>query len=458
MKSLTRDAGAPAEFGLLTALGLALPFGNFPLAVWRGFGVDSSHVLGGALVLVAAVRWMLGRRVFRPPPGMIWGGVLLVIPLLVFLFWRQPGFSAAAFWRTYLHLGFWLAVFVTISSCALPERLFARVLGLLASEGLILGLYGAWQTVASARGWPTGVALLNRLARQPLRGGLDPKVWRATAIFEEPKWLAIFLSFSVAYAYALAVRARARRSWIPMVSWLVAILATAFSTIFTASVGGIAAIAIMLAAMAIHFVATLRTCRALASVLCACVAGAALVWIWTSRGGAANLFRIRIDAVMENIPGGRGFGASYTSAWRYERNARYAMRVFAEAPLLGIGVGQFAPVGGVRGPALGYSARDTHDAWVGWTAWLAETGLAGAAMLALLLVAILRRSMRVYRPAQNPYTVLTWFLVLAIFAKEGHSAFYVTFWTWCPLGFAALSALIAGGWQTGRYAPTLAKS
>ncbi len=446
------------EFALLTALGLALPLGNFPFVVWRGFGIDSVHVLGGALVLTAAVRWILGQRGLRPPPGVIWCGALLVIPLFVYSFWRPAGFSAAAFRRTYLHLAFWLVVFVAMSSRALPERRFSRMLGILASEGLILGLYGVWQTVAFAWGWPTGVAFLNQLAHRPLRGGLDLKVWRATATFEEPKWLAIYLSFTAVYAYALAVRARARGEGISAACWLLGVLAIALSAISTASVGGITAMAIVLAAMAVHFVATLRTRKALAFALCVCVAVAGLAWIWTARGGVARLLRVRIEAAMENIPGQRAFGASYTSGWRYLRNARYAMRMFAESPLLGIGVGQFAPVGAVRAPGLGIEPRDARDAWVGWVAWIAETGLAGAAILAALLVAILRRSARVSRPALNPYTVLTWFLVLAVVAKEAHSAFYVTFWTWYPLGLAALSALIAGDWQRSDRSPTRAGS
>ncbi len=455
---MTPDAESPVELALLTALGLALPLGNFPFVVWRGFGIDSVHVLGGALVLAAAVRWILGQRRLRPPTGVIWCGALLVIPLLVYSFRRQPGFSAPAFCRTYLHLAFWLVVFVAMSSRALPERRFSRMLGVLASEGLILGLYGVWQTVAFARGWPTGVAFLNQLANKPLRGGLDPKVWRATATFEEPKWLAIYLSFTVVYAYTLAVRARARGDGVSAACWLLAVLAIALSAIFTASVGGLAVMAIVLAAMAAHFLATLRARRALAFALCVCVAAAGLVWIWTARGGVANLLRVRIDAAIENIPGQRGLGASYTSGWRYQRNARYAMRMFAESPLLGIGVGQFAPVGAVRGPGLGFSPGDTHDAWVGWVAWIAEMGLAGAAILAALLVAILRRSARVFRPALNPYSVLTCLLVLVVVAKEAHSAFYVTFWTWYPLGLAALSALIAGDWQTSDRAPTRAES
>jgi hypothetical protein len=446
------------EFALLTALGLALPFGNFPLVVWRRFGVDSAHLLAGALVLAAAVRWIRGEREPRRPPGVIWCAALLVIPLLVYSFRRLPGFSAAAFWRTYLHLAFWLLVFLVISSRALSERQFSRMLALLASEGLILGLYGAWQTVAFSRGWPTGVALLNHFARRPLRGGLDLGVWRATATFEEPKWLAIFLSYTAVFSYALAIRSRARCSAIAAAGWLAALLAIALCAVFTVSVGGIAGMAILLAAMAVHFVATLRNRRALALALCAGVMLAGLVWIWTAGEGARKLLRVRVEAAMENLPWQSGPGASYTSGWRYERNARYAMKMIGEAPLLGIGTGQFAPVGAVRGPALGFSPRDTRDAWVGWIAWTAEMGLAGAAILAALLVAIARRSARVVRPALNPYAVLAWFLILAVVAKEGYSAFYMTFWTWYPLGLAALSALIAGDWPKSDRLPDRAET
>jgi hypothetical protein len=48
--------------------------------------------------------------------------------------------------------------------------------------------------------------------------------------------------------------------------------------------------------------------------------------------------------------------------------------------------------------------------------------------------------------------------MLAVVAKEGHSAFYMTFWTWYPLGLAALSALIAGDWPKSGQLPDRAES
>ena len=440
-------AESVVEFALLAALGLALPFANFPLVVWRGFGIDPSHVVAGALVLVGAGRLLRDRAGIRRPPGMLLAGALLASPLLAYAFRRLPGFSDSAFWRSFVHLAFWLAVYAVVASCAVSERRVSTLLGLLACEGLILGLYGAWQTIAFARGWPTGVSFLDRLARERLRGSSDLGVWRATATFEEPKWLAIYLSFTAVYAYARAVRARALGGKVSVAFWLAVVLATALSVTFTASVGGIAIMALLLLAMAVHFIASLRSSRVMAFAFCAALAGAVGAWVWVAPGSLATLLRTRFHAVIQSLPGQSGFNASYTSAWRYERNARYAVKMFEESPLLGIGLGQFAPVGAIRGRELGFSPRDTRDPWVGWLAWIAETGLVGAAILATLLAVILRRSWRVLQPILNPYTILTSFLVFAVVAKETHSAFYVTFWTWYPLGVAALSARIAGGWR-----------
>lgn len=435
------------EFSLLTALGLAFPFANFPLVVWRGFGIDLSHVVAGALVLVGGARLLRERAGFRRPPGIFCVGALLSSLLLAYAFWRLPGFSASEFWRSYVHLAFWLAVYAVVASCAVAEYRFSTMLGILACEGLILGLYGAWQNIAFARGWPAGVSFLNRLARERLRGTSDLGVWRATATFEEPKFLAIYLSFAAVYAYALAVRSRARGGRASVAFWLVAVLATALSVTFTASLGGIPIIAVLLPLMAVHFIGSLQSRKVLALVFCAFLAGAVGAWIWAAHGALATLLRNRIDAAIQNLPGQSDFGAPYTSGWRYETNARYAVKMFEESPLFGIGVGQFAPVGAVRGRELGFSPRDTHDPWVGWTAWIAETGLMGVAILATLLAIILRRSWRVPQPVLNPYTALTWLLVFAVVAKEAHSAFYVTFWTWYPLGIAALSARVAAGWR-----------
>jgi O-antigen ligase len=435
------------EFSLLTALGLAFPFANFPLAVWRGFGIDLSHVVAGLLVLVGGARVLRDRAGLRQPPGMLCVGALLASPLLAYAFWRLPGFSASEFWRSYVHLAFWLAAYAVVASCAVTEQRFSTMLGILACEGLILGVYGAWQTIAFARGWPTGVSLLNRLARERLRGAPDSGVWRATATFEEPKFLAIYLSFAAIYAYALAVRSRARGGRASVGLWLVAVLATALSVTFTASVGGIVIMAVLLPLMAVHFIGSLQSRKVPALVFGVFLAGAAGAWLWAAHGGLATLLRNRITAAIQNLPGRSDFGAPYTSGWRYERNARYAVEMFKESPLFGIGVGQFAPIGEVRGRELGFSLRDTRDPWVGWMAWIAETGVMGLAILATLLAVILRRGWRVPRPLRNPYTALTWLLVFAVVSKETHSAFYVTFWTWYPLGIAALSARVAAGWR-----------
>jgi hypothetical protein len=444
---LTPNAKSRVEFLLLTALGLVLPFANFPLVVWRGFGIDLTHVVAGALVLAGGARFLGRGPRFRPTLETLCAGALLVTPLLAYAFCRLPGFSALAFWRTYVHFAFWLAVFAVAASCVVAERRLSTMLGILSCEGLILGLYGVWQTVAFARGWPTGVSFLNRLAREQLRGAPDARLWRATSTFEEPKWLAISLSFTAVYAYALAVRARAREGRASVVFWLAVVLASGLTALSTASVGGITIIAVLLPLMALHFILSLRSRRVLALVLGAFLAGGVGTCISTAHGGLATLLRRRIGAAIQNLSGQGGFATSYTSGWRYVRNAHYAVKIFEESPLLGIGVGQFGPVGAVRGRELGFSPRDTHNPWVGWAAWIAETGLMGLAILAALLAIILRRGWRVPRPLLNPYTALAGFLVFAVVAKEAHSAFYGTYWTWYPLGIAALSARVAECWQ-----------
>jgi hypothetical protein len=435
----TGEAYDRLESALILILGLSLPFTDFPLFALAGFEIDLAHVFGGLLLLVAAAGAILNLRP-RPAISLELGPVaLLLVPLMPYAFHRLPGFSVEQFWRTLLHLAFMLAVFLAIGSARPSPVRFRRLLFVLAGEAILLSLYGIWQTVAFSQGWPTGIDFLNRFAARDLRGE-SGGAWRSTATFEEPKWLAIYLLTSLVYAYGLAVlalregRSRAKNLW------LAAMLLICAGVVATESLGEIPVMAILLLAAFVHLLVLLRgkakRTLALAAMAVALLGLAASALL--SHSSLFELFRVRVAAELTVPDTADPQGAP---SWAYRENLRYAILIFRESPWFGIGVGQFAPVGGIRGRDLGISPELTRDGpWIGLGGLLAEFGLIGVAALALLLVAVLKPRGAEARAGPNPYGAMPALLVAAVLLKETSAGFYVHLWTWFPLGIAALAA------------------
>ena len=418
------------EAFLVLGIGLSLPFADFPLLVRHRFGLDLAHAAGAALLLWTVVRTLLRRR---PPPARdLVAGVaaLLLAAAAPWALSRADGFVAAALLRTTLHLAFFLFVFLAIASSRAAARHRALLARCLAFETALLAAYGIYQVFALARGWPSGWEFLNRHAWHPLRAqGL---VWRATAIFEEPKWLAIHLLFGIPWTYAalLAARGNAARA-----GWTAASVLILGGVVATGSLGILpVCLLLILLAAGDYAVRKRGLSRRLLFAAGAFALAAAVATIALFPGTQATYIRSRISAEARALRGrSSAFEYESGSGYRYAENLRFAARMFREAPVFGIGLGEFAPVGARRGVALGIPAEFTTDGpWVGAIGFLAEMGLAGAAVVAFLLWRILRR-----RPASmDDARAVAILLVLGVLGKELSSGFYVHFWTWYPLGVA----------------------
>jgi hypothetical protein len=432
------------EVALTTVLGLSLPFADFPLVVWRKFGVDLSHLAGGALILVAVLGMARRRRPMPPLSLALCSIALLLVPLVPYATHRLPGFDSGSFWRTYLHLGFMLAVFLAIPSCSVSWFRMRWILAVLVVEALIVALYGIWQTVAFVHRWPTGIEFLNRHAWHALRGDYGT-VWRATATFEEPKWLSIYLLPAVCYAYALVLEAFRDRHFRVLASWSLALAIIAAAAIPTASLGGIPAMAVLMTVLVIHFMSGLQgRKRYVVSLVTAFSAIAAAVALTFSLGSLSRLLQNRATAEVGNVSGRVASGSEFTSGYIYARNFRYALALFRESPWFGVGVGQFAAVGKVRGQQLGFSPAVNADGpSIGFGGILAEWGLAGALILAWLLGLIYQGNRKTWGWPGHSSGVLAASLIFAVLLKEIYSGFYINLWTWFPLGLAAFAARIS---------------
>lgn len=429
----SRDGGAAVrvEHALVLFLGLAIPFADFPLRVWRGFGIDLAHLAGGALVAWTAALIAVRRR--RLPDGdlSLGAAALLACGLGSWCLPKVDGFQAAALARTSLHLLFFLLVFLSVASSRSAGSRWRSLSRWLAAEAAILAVYGMYQVAALPRKWPSGWEALNRLAWHPLRA--QGFVWRATATFEEPKWLAIHLLFGIACAYGawLSARSPAQRAL-----WAAAAVLMLGGIVATGSLGMLPAAGFLLLLAAADQALRVRRVpaprfAAFAAILL--VAAAALVAF--APGKQAGYLRDRIAGEIGTVRGGAEIPEMATG-YRYAKNVRFASAMFFARPLFGIGWGEFAPAGARAGVALGVPAEFTRDGpWVGWMGLLAESGIAGATAVLFLLWRILRREKDGAGDADaRAFAVL---LVAAVVAKEASSGFYVHFWTWYPLGLAA---------------------
>ena len=172
------------------------------------------------------------------------------MPFVPLLSGRLPGFDVLHFWKTWLHLAFLVALFLALASAAVSREELYSTLSALSLEAVAIALYGAWQTFAFSKGWPTGIESLNRLAAEHARGEYGG-AYRATAVFAEPKWLGIYLLAPVGYACALALeagragRVRARNLW------LLAAAVISAGVLPTESLGVIPAMALLAAFLAV---------------------------------------------------------------------------------------------------------------------------------------------------------------------------------------------------------------
>jgi hypothetical protein len=422
-------AGGGIELALVLCIGLAIPFADFPLRVWRGFGIDLAHLAGGALVAWSGLRALARRRALPPRDLSVGAAAFLLCGVGAWVLPKVDGFQAGALARTGLHLLFFLLLFLAIASSPFAGVRLSSIARWLAGEAAFLAVYGMFQVAALSRGWPSGWELLNRFAWHPIRAqGL---VWRATATFEEPKWLAIHLLFGIASSYGayLSARSAAGRR-----AWALAAAAMLGCIVATGSLGMLpAAVFLLLLAAADQALRVRRIPARRFALLSAAVALVAAAAVAFAPGKQAGYLRDRIAGEVGTLRD-RSNVTEIASGYKYANNVRFAAAMFLERPVFGIGLGEFAHVGARRGVALGIPAEFTRDGpWVGWIGLLAEAGVAGAAAMAYLLWRILRRREEA-SPDARAFAIL---LVAAVLAKEASSGFYVHFWTWYPLGLAA---------------------
>jgi hypothetical protein len=435
--NLTERRGSRMGVLLLAILGFSLPFSDFPFFIWKGFGVDLSHVAGGVFLL-----WCLFRRLKQPGPEtdpvlVTAAAALLVIPLGAFAFVRLPGFEAAAFWKTYFHLAFLLAVFLGLVSVDLDRKRLIGVLAFLGAEGAVLAGYGIYQVIAIPRHWPSGLDFLNRHAWHPLRA--QGIVWRATAILEEPKWLTIYLLPAIPYLYGAALAsARARRPG-RLFSIIAGIALVLAGILATGSLGGIPAALLLVLLCGVDYFRHVRHGVWRRALLAGTAIALLLLlgFLLFSSPSLQFLGRRVTTELTETVNGAR---SDYSSTFLYVENLRYALAIFRESPLVGAGVGQFAPVGQIRGRELGFSKESNRDGpWIGFGGLLAETGLLGILAVAAIAFQISSWT-RLGGEPQRDDRIIANLLVLSVLLKEFYSGFYVHFWTWFPLGIAGCLA------------------
>jgi O-methyltransferase len=446
------ESGARAECWLLAALGVSLAVTNYPLFVWRRFPMGLAEIFGAVLVAIAGVGALRHRRSL-PDGSLRWCVAgLLTVPMLALIFDRLPGFSFWSFVKSYLHFGFVLAVFLAVASAPITARQLQSLLRVMTLAGVVVALYGIWQAAAVARGWPSGIEFLSRIGFQELRGGYG-NLYRATSTLAEPRYLAIFLFPTMVYAFALAQADRALGRGL---GWLAALIPMVLAVGLTGSFGGIPSMILLFVAMIV--VATGSRGRSgrwrLVGVLAAVLIAGTLLVLTESPIGRWLKMRWNVEQSLsaEALPVTQGFSTRGVYLW----NARYALAVFRERPVFGIGPGQLAQVGRVEGSRLGFSENVSQNrSWVGVAGFPAEFGAVGLLLLGVLLARVVWPGSRRAESgeADFPKPSMAVLLLLAVLLKETYSGFYIHLWSWFPLGIAALSSGLAAPASPGRVRP-----
>jgi O-antigen ligase len=283
------------------------------------------------------------------------------------------GISGSAGPESFLELAtyFWLAVSLVLMCRLLGNRAHAdRALAAFKSSAVVACLAAVVGTVLLLRGDSDNILV---------RGG------RVTGLFEAPKQVESYMLAIIPFLCTSALSPRTPRSG-KLAYWLLAIVAVLGVLTSGSRLG------IVLACLAIWVTVLVASPRAAVVSACLVVLTAGSAWHWYESHRDAAPFAVQRalsfleqdNLELERMSHGR---ANQLETW---------VAVFAEHPLLGVGLDQFRNY--VPLEVAGGKAQEMHNSYL---AVLAEEGMVGALVIFTLLGVVLAASVDFFRRARR---------------------------------------------------------
>lgn len=369
-------------FGVFLIL-FALPFERIPSMDIAGITVRANFFFGGMAMLGFALAWLRGKHTLAPNP----------VRLPLYLFFIVAFFSAThalAERRALLTLAFIIFTagfeMIIVNALRTPAAL-RRAMTVLWWSAAVVGVFGIYQFFGDLIGLPTVLTGLRDLYTKAVFG--FPRV---QAFSIEPLYLGSYLLLPLSLI-AASLFGRVRSFSRPWLWVLFALLGLVF--ILTLSRGAYLAAATAAAVIAVTLPRSVFAPRNLLMVLLIGVVALVGAAGFVSRGSGNALEQFVKHASLGDLGSGESTQGRFLTY-------RQAFAAWQEAPLMGIGVGNFGP------HILGYPDPSTVNDWPivnnEYLELLAETGILGLGAIIILFVLVGIRSLKAYRLAEDPIT------------------------------------------------------
>jgi hypothetical protein len=422
---LVADSAGRARFWLVCLVGAALPLFAFPALTLAGRPIDAATIFATLFVLAAAPAVARARE----RPLLTWAACAAAAPLLVFLTAasRAATFEPRQFALTYAHWLLMVAFFVCAGHLDLDRREWNAFVVVQIAGGLAVAVFCFYQLLGRPLGWPATGYLISVTQRLPFAGGTFGSYERPTSFLLEPSYMGSYLVWVAVLPLSIALErvdsARARRALHGAI-----FLFLAAAILASASLGAYLDLAVVVGLSLVFAARRSRGRRRLGKVL--------LFF------ASAALIALAVDALLGHGPWRAlvarvDSSASAVAAGRYEDVDTYRggvlwreLRVAAEHPLAGVGLGQYK----VMSATIPLAVKGSGEVVFGWISAVAEMGLPGLGVLVAALVAARRRS-----------AVLVGALLIAyLIVNQLHFASYVELTFWYPLAACALASRQSG--------------
>lgn len=420
------EPGGRARFWLVCLVGAGLPLFAFPAVTLAGRPIDTATIFAILFVLAAAPAVARARE----RSLLAWAACAAVAPLLVFLTAasRAATFDLRQFALTYAHWLLMVAFFVGAGHLELDRREWNAFVGVQIAGGLAVAIFCFYQLLGRPFGWPATGHLLSVNQRLPFAGGTFGSYERPTSFLLEPSYMGSYLVWVAIFPLSIALdrvdsgRRRRLLHGAIFVCLAAAILASA-------SLGAYLDLAVVLGLALVLAARGSSSRRGLARLLLF-LASAAVIGLAVDAllgHGPWRALMARIDSSAAAIAAGR-----YEDVDTYRGGVLLReLKVAAEHPLAGVGLGQYKRMSST----IPLAVKGSGEVVFGWISAVAETGLPGLGVLVAALVLARRRS-----------DVLVGALLIGyLIVNQLHFASYVELTFWYPIAACALASRQSGG-------------
>ncbi len=359
----------------------SLPFERIPSVEIGGYTVKINQIIV-LILMLAFIGHLVFKKDFKLVKNRLLPFLLLFLAAVVLSFLNS--FELTRSILVFLLFCFVFVVFFLVPNLVRDKETLKLIIKILAFVTILVCLFGLYQYLGdSFLGLPQTLTGLREAYIKKVLG-----FTRIQATLLEPLYLANFLIIPMTLLFALFLSGQIKVKWFWVAAFFILVLTVFILTVARSGYLGLAAA--FLVVMLFRAKSFLSLKNLLLFVLVVAISGLlALVFL----GGARNQFFAHSQAPLA--------GEGQASVEERGETSKTAFKVFAEHPILGIGLGNFGP------DYDNYPSQMPEGGWQTvnnqYLEILAETGILGLATFILFLLVLFMYSWRAFRITKNPY-------------------------------------------------------